>query len=219
MASHRPTTLIVGASRGIGLGLVRAYAGDGWRVHATTRAPDQPGALAEVGGEVVLHGFDVREDPRGLLVALGDEAIDLLVHNAGVYGDGLSREEVMEINGAAPIRVAEALLDRVAHSEQRKLVLMTSQMGARRGRRGSLGPYGDSKAVLNDRFRERERAWGARGVTAIVVHPGWVRTDMGGRGATLSVAESVAGMRRVFERLGPAQHGHFLTWEGREHPW
>lgn len=215
----RSLVLVVGASRGIGLGLVRAYADAGWRVHATTREPEAPGALGEVPGDVVLHGFDVRDAPEALLDAVGDKAIDLLVHNAGVSGRGAKRDEVMQVNGEAPIRVAEAFLDLIAKSRERKLVLMTSQLGARRGGRGSLGPYGESKAALNDRFRERAPAWAERGISAIVMHPGWVRTDMGGRNASLSVEESVAGMRLVFDGLGPGQHGRFLTWEGEEHPW
>lgn len=214
-----PTTLIVGASRGIGLGLARAYAEDGWRVHATTRSPASPGELGAIAGDLVLHGFDVRDTPASLLDAVGAEAIDLLVHNAGVYGDGYSAADVMEINANAPIRVAEAFLERVAQSRERKLVLMTSQMGARRGRNDSLGPYGDSKAALNDGFRERAPGWAEQGIAAVVMHPGWVRTDMGGRGGALSVEESVTGIRRVIEGLGPAQHGRFLTWEGKEHPW
>jgi len=96
---------------------------------------------------------------------------------------------------------------------------MTSQLGARRGYTGSLGSYGDSKAALNDAFRAHAPVWGQRGCLAIVMHPGWVRTDMGGAGAPVSVAESVRGMRQVIARLTPQDHGRFFTWEGREHPW
>jgi NAD(P)-dependent dehydrogenase (short-subunit alcohol dehydrogenase family) len=96
---------------------------------------------------------------------------------------------------------------------------MTSQLGARYGRRRNLGLYGDSKAALNDALRALAPAWGQQGVIAIVMHPGWVRTDMGGASASLSVAESVTGMRQVIARLTAAEHGRFWTWNGREHPW
>jgi NAD(P)-dependent dehydrogenase (short-subunit alcohol dehydrogenase family) len=96
---------------------------------------------------------------------------------------------------------------------------MTSQMGARRGRSGSLGDYGDSKAELNDEFRRRSARWSEAGAIAVVVHPGWVRTDMGGPGASIGVSESVRGVKAVLDRLTPDDHGTFLTWDGRVHPW
>ena len=125
----------------------------------------------------------------------------------------------MAINADAPIRVAQALLPAVTRSTEKKIVLMTSQLGARYGRRRGLGLYGDSKAALNDSLRALAPEWGRQGVIAIVMHPGWVRTDMGGAIASLSVAESVAGMRQVIARLTAAEHGRFWTWNGREHSW
>ena len=91
--------------------------------------------------------------------------------------------------------------------------------GARRGRQESLGDYGDSKAALNDEFRRLAPTWAGRGVVAIVLHPGWVRTDMGGSSATLSVEESAAGIRELVAGLSETHHGRFWTWDGREHPW
>ena len=215
------SVLVIGASRGIGLELARQYAADGWRVHATTRAPQRPGALGRLAGDVVLHELDVRDGGQiaALGAALASERIDLLIHNAGVMDRRLGRGEVMAVNAEAPIRVTEALLDAVRRGGGKKIVLMTSQLGARHGSSRSLGTYGDSKAALNDRFRELAPAWGAEGLVAIVMHPGWVRTDMGGRGATLSVEESVTGIRQVIAGLGAAEHGRFWTWDGREHPW
>jgi NAD(P)-dependent dehydrogenase (short-subunit alcohol dehydrogenase family) len=213
--------MIIGASRGIGLGLVRQYADDGWRVHATTRTPAQPGPLGTLAGDVVLHTLDVRHAAQVavLAAAVAQEGIDVLIHNAGVSGRGMPRAGVMAINADAPIRVAQALLPAVTRSTEKKIVLMTSQLGARHGQRRSLGLYGDSKAALNDAFRELAPAWGRQGVIAIVMHPGWVRTDMGGASAPLSAAESVTGMRQVIARLTVAAHGRFWTWNGREHPW
>jgi NAD(P)-dependent dehydrogenase (short-subunit alcohol dehydrogenase family) len=215
------TVMVIGASRGIGLELARQYARDGWRVHATTRTPLQPGALGDLAGDVVLHALDVRRADQiaTLAAAVTDEGIDVLIHNAGVSDRGMSREEVMRINADAPIKVAEALLGAVKRSSEQKIVLMTSQLGARYGSTRRLGLYGESKATLNDRLRALAPSWGREGLIAIVMHPGWVRTDMGGRYASLTVEESVSGMRRVIARLTPAEHGRFWTWEGREHPW
>ncbi|MDH3641422.1 MAG: SDR family oxidoreductase [Gammaproteobacteria bacterium] len=213
--------MIIGASRGIGLELVRQYLADGWRVHATTRTPDKPGALGKFAGDLVLHELDVRnaDQIEALRLALAGEGIDVLIYNAGVYGTGMPRDEVMRINADAPINVTEALLDTVLRGEDKKVLLMTSQMGARRGSRRDLGTYGESKASLNARFRELAPSWGSRGITAIVMHPGWVRTDMGGRSASLSPQESAAGIRSVIDGLEPKDHGRFLTWDGSEHPW
>ena len=215
------TVMVIGASRGIGLELTRQYAADGWRVHATTRTPDRPGTLGRLAGEVVLHELDVRRPDQiaALAAAVASEGIDLLIHNAGVMDRAMVPEEVMAINAEAPIRVTETLLDAVRRGRDKKIVLMTSQLGARYGSNRRLGTYGESKAALNDRFRELAPAWGADGLIAIVMHPGWVRTDMGGRSATLSVEESVTGMRRVIARLAASEHGRFWTWEGREHAW
>ena len=214
------TALIIGASRGIGLELVTQYAGAGWSVHGTTRSLDQPGALASVAADVTLQQLEVRSDDdlRQLRQALIDIPIDVLIHSAGVYRN-TPRDEIMAVNAVAPIRIAEALLDNVAASELRRLALITSQHGARRGRTGSLGDYGDSKAALNDAFRARAPDWAAKGVRAIVIHPGWVSTDMGGASAPVSVQDSASGIRNVLDSLKAEMHGRFWTWDGHEHDW
>ena len=190
-------------------------------MHATTRTPESPGALGEVAGDVHLHRLEVtdRSQQRALRDALRNKAIDVLIHNAGVYGRGMRTAAVHRVNAEAPIEVAEALMDAVLRSGQRKIALVTSMMGARRGSTRSLGKYGDSKAALNDRFRAREAGWRERGCLAVVIHPGWVRTDMGGRNAAIPVEESARGICEVVAALDPSGHGRFLTWEGREHPW
>lgn len=216
-----PSVLIVGASRGIGLGFARAYAADGWEVHATTRTPDAPGELGEIDGDIALYGLDVGN--AGQIAALAhvfdERGLDVLIHNAGVYGTGMSRDEVMHINAEAPFHVVEALMPAVARGDQKKIAILTSQMGARHGGRTPTALYGASKCALNDRFREIEPGWRAKGLTSIVFHPGWVKTDMGGSGASISVRESVSGMREVIEGLTQDDSGSFLTWRGEIHPW
>src|SRR5256884_5451002 len=205
------TVMIIGASRGIGLELARQYANEGWRVHATTRTPAQPGPLGALAGDIVLHALEVRDAAQtaALAAAVEQEGIDVLIHNAGVSGWGMPRAAVMAINADAPIRVAQALLPAVTRSTEKKIVLMTSQLGARYGRRRSLGVYGESKAALNEAFRALAPEWHQQGVIPIVMHPRRVRTDMGGASASLSVAESVAGMRQVITRLTATEHGRF----------
>jgi NAD(P)-dependent dehydrogenase (short-subunit alcohol dehydrogenase family) len=213
--------MIIGASRGIGLELARQYTTDGWRVHATTRTPEQPGALGRIAGDLVLHELDVRDADQiaSLATAVACEGIDVLIHNAGVSGRGMRHKDVMDINAVAPIKVTQTLLDAVRRGTEKKIVLITSQLGARYGSTRRLGSYGDSKAALNDALRKLAPAWGRAGLIAIVMHPGWVRTDMGGASAPLSVEQSVTGMRQVISHLTSADHGRFWTWNGREHPW
>ncbi len=216
-----PTAMIVGASRGIGLELARQYAHARWRVHATTRDTESPGALGQIPGDVRLHDLEVRDarNIADLSEAVRHEGIDVLIHNAGVGDDVLPPADVMAVNAVAPLAVTAALLPAIGRSPQKKVVLMTSQLGARRGGSRGLGTYGESKAALNDAFRERAPQWARLGLIAIVMHPGWVRTDMGGPNAPLSVEESAAGVIGVIEGLTPTEHGRFWTWDGREHPW
>lgn len=204
--------LVIGASRGIGLGLVDRHLADGWEVHATTRdgAAPRPGA--------VPHRLDVLDADQLMdLIARLERPVDRLIHNAGILGE--PAELMMRVNAEAPIRVVQALLDagRVAAGGQ--VAIMTSQMGARRGRTRSLGGYGDSKAALNDEFRRRADGWAEHGVTAVVIHPGWVRTDMGGAAASISVEESADGVTHLLDTLTPSMHAGFWTWDGRRHEW
>jgi NAD(P)-dependent dehydrogenase (short-subunit alcohol dehydrogenase family) len=217
----KPSVLIVGASRGIGLGFARAYAADGWEVHATTRSIAKPGELGEVPGDVILYELDVvnRAQIGALAQAFSNRSLDVLIHNAGIHGDGMPRAEVMRVNAEAPFEVVGALLPAVERGGMKKIAILTSQTGARHGGRPPSGIYGASKCALNDRFREIEPEWRAKGVAAVVLHPGWVKTDMGGRGAPISVRDSVAGMRREIEQLNPEKSGSFLTWKGVVHPW
>ncbi|MBO6782372.1 MAG: SDR family oxidoreductase [Alphaproteobacteria bacterium] len=221
-----PTAAIIGASRGIGLEFVRQYAGDGWRVHATTRTPDVPGELGELKGDVRLHHLDVRNDTH--IARLADElsktAIDVLVHNAGVLNSRgrASPEEVadtMRINAEAPIVTVSALLDSVAASEQKKVAIISSIQGSGRPRPQSPDLYGDSKGELNRRFRDIEPEWRARGITAVALHPGYVRTDMTGPHASISPEESVTGIRALLDNLAPADSGSFLDYRGKEVAW
>lgn len=206
--------LIVGASRGIGLGLVDAHLEAQWHVHATTRDGSSP----RIHPDLTAYRFDVREqgELEDLITEL-PETMDRVIHNAGVLR--APRSELMEVNAVAPIRTVDRLLEAGRVRPGGTIAIMTSQMGARRGRSGSLGDYGDSKAVLNDSFRERAPGWGAAGVVAVVIHPGWVRTDMGGAGASISVSDSAQGIIDVMDDLSEEDHGKFLTWDGRIHPW
>ena len=208
------SVLIIGASRGIGLGLVDRHLTDGWEVHATTRDGTPP----RDHDDLRAHRLDVRDGGElEHMISEIDEPFDRIIHNAGIKHG--SRAEIMEVNAEAPIRVIEALLDADLLAENGQVAIMSSQLGARGKRSSTLGDYSDSKAALNDAFRERAEDWSEQGATAVVMHPGWVRTDMGGPAASISVGESADGITDVLDDLSPDDHGRFLTWRGDEHPW
>jgi NAD(P)-dependent dehydrogenase (short-subunit alcohol dehydrogenase family) len=214
------SVLIVGASRGIGLRFAETYAADGWEVHATTRTPHDPGVLGDIAGNVSIHGLEVRDlEQIGALADVFDgRGLDVLIHSAGVLR-GVSREEMRAINADAPLDVVDSLMPAMLRGQFRKIAILTSKMGSRNGARTPLADYGASKCLLNDRFRDLEPHWRILGIRAVVFHPGWVSSDMGGAGAPVSVNESVGGMRRVIDDLGPRSSGKFFTWKGIEHPW
>jgi NAD(P)-dependent dehydrogenase (short-subunit alcohol dehydrogenase family) len=215
--------MIIGASRGIGLGFAQAYAAaDGWQVHATTRTLDTPGELGEVEGDVTLYQLDVIDAGQihALAMALEGQAIDVLIHNAGVYGrGGMSRDLVLTTNAEAPFKVISALMPAVERGQQKKIALLSSHVGARNGGPTPTDAYGASKAALNDRYREIEPEWRERGIASVAFHPGWVKTDMGGASAPVTVSDSVRGMRQVLRTLSTDNSGKFLDWQGNEISW
>ena len=229
MDGEAKTALIVGGSRGLGLGLVREYLGRGWRVIATTRGTrdGEIGALAkEHGDSLCVETFDVT-DFAGLaaLVNRLGAALDLLFVSAGVSNDprtpvgDVAAEEfsrIMLTNALAPLKIIEALGNRVAADGA--IVAMTSGLGSvAENTGGGYEVYRASKAALNTLLR----CYAARhrGRTIVAMHPGWVRTDMGGAGATLSPAESAAGMARVIEGLAGKPGCVFVDYRGQTIAW
>ncbi len=229
-----PTVLITGANRGIGLALARGYAAEGWRVHACCRHPDKAKELevlrAEAGGRLAIHRLDVTD---GLKVAnlsreLAEEAIDLLINNAGVSGprSGFGETDydlwqpVLAVNTFAPLCVAEHFVEQVARGERKLIVNISSKMGSIAANDGSNSIiYRASKAALNQVSKCISVALAPRGITVILFHPGWVSTDMGGAEAPVTPADSAAGIRAVIARASPADNGRFFNYDGDELPW
>ena len=218
--------LITGAGRGIGLELARQYAADGWEVIATVRDPGKAGELAALG--IRVEALDMRD--FGAVAAfpgrLERRSLDLFVANAGVSKakwirgreDAETWQEVHAVNAVAPTLLAEALLPLVEAAGGR-MAAISSRMGSIADSSGGHIGYRASKAALNAAWRALALGWRERPVTLLLLHPGWVQTDMGGPQAPLQVEESVAGMRRVIAGLPRSASGAFVDYLGAPVPW
>ena len=217
-----PTVLITGANRGLGLEFARQYSNDGWTVIATARESSQE--LEQLG--VRVEQLDM-SDLEGV-AKFGErlDSLDLLIANAGTYGprsvtsadDARDWADTFVINTIAPFLLAQSVLSLVSRSNG-KLIAITSRMGSiEDNRSGGYIAYRSSKTALNSAWRSL--AIDTRGkATAAVLHPGWVQTRMGGSSAPLTPQQSVAGLRKVIERLGPQDSGEFFSYDGSTIGW
>jgi NAD(P)-dependent dehydrogenase (short-subunit alcohol dehydrogenase family) len=156
-------------------------------------------------------------------------AIDVLINSAGITGrpgqkagnvDYVSWAQVLDVNTMGPLRVTEAFVQHIGRSKRKLVVTITSGMGslADNTSGGSIA-YRSSKAAVNMVMRSAAIDLASRNISCVLVNPGWVRADMGGAGATLSVQDSVRALRQLIETFGPAQSGKFFNYDGREYPW
>jgi NAD(P)-dependent dehydrogenase (short-subunit alcohol dehydrogenase family) len=230
------TTLITGANRGIGLEFSRQYAAEGWRVLACSRYPEKSDALNKLAAQypelIKMHVLDVADHVQieRLAQALADESIDLLINNAGIYPDsdksGFGHTDYAEwiqafrINTMAPLKMAETFATQITRSKQKTIVIITSKMGsfADNGGGGSY-LYRSSKAAVNMVVKSLAIDLKSIGITALVFHPGWVKTDMGGPNALISAEQSVSGIRQVISNLTIADSGKFFGYDGQVIPW
>ena len=230
-----PSALITGANRGLGLEFARQYLADGWQVYAACRDPASASELRRLADEghakLRILAMDVTDlaSIDAAATELDGQAIDLLLNNAGIIGprgqtigniDYDAWKEVLDVNTLGPMRVSEAFVEHVARSDRKLIVTLTSGMGsiADNTSGGSI-LYRSSKAAVNMVMRSLAIDLAPRGITCIVINPGWVRTDMGGASATLEPAESIGPMRHLIDALGPEQSGKFLNHTGSEYPW
>lgn len=228
------SVLVTGSNRGIGLEWCRQYADAGWRVYATCRHPDAAEGLIELASgrpRISIHRIDVTdaESIEAVRAELAHEPLDLLVNNAGVYFEKYMHPEQLhfgdwlqtfDVNTLGPMRMAEALLEQLARSRRGRIVNMTSHMGSI----AEIEAPGDyyyrsSKAALNAAMKGLSIELKPRGIGVLLLHPGWVKTRMGGPGATVSPADSVAGMREQVEKFSLAKSGRFFRYNGSEIPW
>lgn len=223
-----PLALVIGASRGIGLELVRQYRADGWEVIGTAREAKGLERLRALGAETLQLDVTAAQAPEQLERALGGRSLAVAILNAGIYGPRSQALEppeeavfleVMRTNVLPAMRIAPRLLAALERGKGRFAVL-SSRMGAIGPRTGTAGwLYRASKAALNSVLKDVSLVAGARGIACVAFHPGWVKTDMGGQSADVDVGTSVAGMRRSLDALDATKNGAFLSYDGSTIPW
>lgn len=221
-----PTALVIGASRGIGLELARQYLADGWRVLASARNPDDVRQLEGQGIEAFELDVADAVSASGLQWRLDGVALDVAIVCAGVYGPQTTAlepptdqefDQVMRTNVLGPMRVVAQLAHAMAAAS--RLAVLSSRMGSLAERTSTQGwLYRASKAALNSVLRDASVQLDGS-VICVAMHPGWVRTAMGGPQATLSVAESAAGIRSTLAGLTPDDNGGFRNYDGSTIAW
>lgn len=226
------TFLITGANRGIGLALAEAIIARGDRVIAMVRDPFRiPEILRTAPKErAMVVGMEVT-DQRSVdrAAAAVKEPVDVLVNNAGINPPGrqnavaadlASFSQTLEVNAVAPLRVSQAFLPHLRRSASPRIITVSSQMGAltTNASSGSMA-YRTSKAAVNKVMQCLATDLRPENIPVVVLHPGWVKTDMGGSGADISPADSAAGILKLADSLTMKDTGQFFRWDGTVHPW
>ena len=234
-----PTVLITGSSRGIGLEFARQYARRGWTVIATCRSPDKALGLQEIARDysnVTIDQLDVTD--HDMIDALADKysgtPIDILLNNAGINPSPSDQmlgsidydlfRTILETNTIGPMKMAEAFMENVRASEQKKIMTLSSGMGSIENSprfRGVTGPYRVSKAGVNMAMRVVYGSVGRRGVIVGILDPGLVDTD---QAKTVPLDKmppevSVAAMIEVIDNFDSENSGSFIQYDGKAVPW
>ncbi|WIO75339.1 SDR family oxidoreductase [Porticoccaceae bacterium LTM1] len=229
-----PTLLITGANRGIGLELTRQYLEGGWNVLACCRQPDQADELKQLQSDntmLSIHSVDVGNEQsiKQLAEELKGKSIDVLLNNAGIYGGSGNKLgsitsdqwlEVFKVNTIGPLLMAQVFLDQVASSDKKTIATISSKVGSiEDNQSGSNYMYRSSKTAVNQAMKSLSIDASGLGIKAVVLHPGWVLTDMGGPNALINTQQSASGLKAVLDNLKMEQSGQFINYDGSEIPW
>lgn len=227
------TVLITGTNRGIGLALTRLYAENGDTVLAFCRKPQSAEKLNELaehsGGRVRVQAMDVADESSIKAAAriVADVPVDVLINNAGVRGgssqslentDTADWIEAFKVMTIGPFRVVQGFLGNLRAAKNPKVVAITTQIAATTWPTGGLYSYASTKAALNRVMLSMARDLKDQVIVAMI-HPGWVKTDMGGASADITPEESAKGIASVIASLSKADSGKFYKWTGEIHPW
>jgi NAD(P)-dependent dehydrogenase (short-subunit alcohol dehydrogenase family) len=219
--------LITGCDTGLGVEFARQYAADGHHVIATCLDPDSAEETRSIKGDVSVRRLDVSDHAaiEALAAELRNDAIDILVSNAGIgrphppFGktDYAQWRRILEVNLIGPMKLAESFVEQVARSERKMMAFVSSRMGSiALNLSGGSYAYRSSKAGLNAVVRSLAVDLARHEICVLALHPGWAKTEPGGR---VEVHESVEGMRGVIERTGRHHTGSFVTYHDQPLPW
>ncbi|NMO14806.1 SDR family oxidoreductase [Pyxidicoccus fallax] len=226
--------VITGASRGLGFEFVQQLLRRGDTVDAGVRSPEGARRLEpltrEVGNRLRIHALDVEDEAsiRSFAADVCAEPVDVLINNAGVPGawcafpnvDYTDMARTFAINALGPLRVTSALLPALRRGAARKVAHVSSRMGSlAENSDGGAYAYRMSKAALNMGVRSLSHELRGEGFVTVMLHPGWVQTDMGGPEAPLPARDSVRGLLRIIDGMGPEHSGRFYDYQGAELPW
>jgi NAD(P)-dependent dehydrogenase (short-subunit alcohol dehydrogenase family) len=222
--------LITGANRGIGLELTQQYLAQGWQVSATSRNQGGEALSALACEQLTLLPLDVTDDAsiEQLQQLLQGVDFDLIINNAGVIGPrdqtlgSVSRDQwlgVLNVNTIAPLMLAQALYDNLI-TRQGTFAIISSKVGSIEDNQGgSMYVYRSSKSAVNQVVKSLSIDLAQHAIKVVALHPGWVRTDMGGPNALIDTATSVHGLRQVLEQLKAEDSGRFINYDGSSIPW
>ena len=222
------SVLIIGASRGLGLEFVRQYRHDGWLTLGTCRSPEQDALLTSVGATALRLDVNDENGFANLAKVLAGTSIDVCIYNAGVLGPQNSGavpcaeaefDTVMRTNVLGALRTVPVVAPSLVKTKG-TLAFISSLMGSIGSQTSaSRVTYRASKAALNAVMKTASIDWGVQGVTCMSLHPGWVKTDMGGSDADIEPAVSIAGMRKAIANATAKSNGRFFDYTGKELAW
>lgn len=228
------TVLVTGANRGLGFEFAKQYLEQGCRVIATVREASKIAALAPLserfGDPLTIKTLEVSDatSRKQFADAIGSQPIHILINNAGVSGgwgelgklDEAAWLKVLQVNTIAPIKLTELLRANLAAAEDATVVFLSSKMGSMADNTsGGSYIYRSSKAALNAAAKSLAIELGREHIDVAILHPGWVRTDMGGPNGLIDASVSVSGMRSVISGLTKDQCGMFIAYDGTMIPW
>ena len=227
--------LITGANRGIGLEMVRYAMQHGWRVFACCRNPHNAEKLFNIArlsnGLISVHIADMLElaTVQALSYELRNESIDLLINNAGIYGsekntfgavDVDSWMQAFQVNSIAPLKMVEAFSEQLMMGKRKLVACMSSKMGSMADNGyGNSYIYRSSKAALNSVVKSLSIDLREQGIISVALHPGWVKTEMGGPDAEISTTECVEQLFSNLSLLTLQDSGRFIDIDGSDIPW
>jgi len=222
---------ITGTNRGLGLEFVKQFLNRGDQVTATCRNPKDASELNQLQDNQNLQIFSLdvgdHRAVQKLQQQLVDQPIDIFINNAGIWRSSqlgnISIDEWMEsfrINAIAPIKTIESFLPNIKLGEDKKVISITSKMGSiDDNTSGGSYIYRSSKTALNSAMHSMHHDLKNHGIATCTLHPGWVRTDMGGPGGLIDVEESVSGMIKVIDQLSIENSGEYIDYAGKIIPW